>query len=177
MSIGETTKGSGLNRRQSLIAAAAILSAPAAARAADEDIADLLFVQTGGKTTLSNGELRLTGVNPHTLYFTDRPERIVGKVTTKDFVEHWATGDDSFKSDPPNAVLTADNGNSAEEVTVVLRNPRLDGDTLVYDVEVLSGADTLSGDWASLFIDLIGRPLTPLSYAGVGRRTARRIMW
>lgn len=34
----------------------------------------------------------------------------------------------------------------------------------------LNGADGP----ASIFIDLIGRPFTPLSFAGVGRRTAYR---
>jgi hypothetical protein len=166
-----------MSRRQALFATSAILAVPAIARAADDDTAELLFVQTGGKFTLGGGELRLEDASPNTLYFTDRPERIVGKVTTKDFVDHWASGDDSFKSDPPNAVLTADNGATAEEVTVELRNPRLDGAALVYDVKVLSGPDSLSGEWASLFIDLIGRPLTPLSYAGVARRSYRRVMW
>jgi hypothetical protein len=31
-----------------------------------------------------------------------------------------------------------------------------------------------SGGPASLFIDIIGMPLTPMSYAGVARRTAYR---
>ena len=167
-----------MNRREALISAFAVVAATGVANAATEDeTVELLFVQSGGKVTLEGGKLRISDVNPNTLYFSDRPERIVGKVTTTDFVDHWASGDDSFKSDPPNAVLTADNGNSAEEVTLVLRDPRLDGDVLEYDIEVLNGTDNLSGEWASLFIDLIGRPLTPLSYAGVARRTTRRIMW
>lgn len=171
-----------MNRRQAILAASAMVAAPGLAKAAtDDDMVELLFVQTGGTVTLGNGELTIADLNPHTLYFSDRPERIVGRVTTKDFVDHWASGSDSFKADPPNAVLTADNGETADEVTVVLSDPRLEGTTLVYAVEVLDGPDSLSGEWATLFIDLIGRPLTPLSYAGVarrtGRRTARRVMW
>ncbi|NRG16090.1 hypothetical protein HPQ64_00120 [Rhizobiales bacterium] len=171
-----------MNRRDAILVGAAILAGPGVARvAADDEAVELLFVQTSGGVTLGDGKLTLQVASPNTLYFSDRPERIVGRVTTKDFVDHWASGDDSFKQDPPNAVLTADNGGMAEEVTVVLRDPRLEGGDLVYDVEILSGAKELSGKWASLFIDLIGRPLTPLSYAGVarraGRRTARRIMW
>jgi len=29
----------------------------------------------------------------------------------------------------------------------------------------------------SIFIDIIGMPLTPLSYAGVARRSYRRAVW
>ncbi|MXN66934.1 hypothetical protein GR183_18630 [Stappia sp. GBMRC 2046] len=171
-----------MNRRDVVIAGGAMLVAPAlASAAADDEAVELLFVQTSGGVTLGDGKLTLKKASPNTLYFSDRPERIVGRVTTRDFVDHWASGDDSFKQDPPNAVLTADNGGSAEEVTMVLRAPRIEGSSLVYDVEILNGTQELSGEWASLFIDLIGRPLTPLSYAGVarraGRRTARRIMW
>jgi len=41
-------------------------------------------------------------------------------------------------------------------------------------VKVLQGTMPASGGPASLFIDIIGMPLTPLSYAGVARRTAYR---
>ena len=61
-----------------------------------------------------------------------------------------------------------------QDVVVVLRNPRLDGADLVYDVDVLDGKKTASGKASALFIDVIGRPLTPLSVAGVARRSARR---
>ena len=45
---------------------------------------------------------------------------------------------------------------------------------LVYDVEVLEGNASAVGEASSLFIDVIGRPLTPLSFAGATRRVARR---
>jgi len=170
------------SRRQALVTAGAIAAVPTAVAASTEqEEAELLFVQNSGGVTLANGQLKLEGVSAHTLYFSDRPERIVGRVTTQEFVDHWASGDDSFKKDPPNAVLTSEHDGEAVEVTVVLRNPVLEGKTLAYDVEILDGPNEVSGDWASLFIDLIGAPLTPLSYAGVarraGRRTARRVMW
>ena len=59
---------------------------------------------------------------------------------------------------------------------VVLTSPKLDGDKLTFTVEVLEGS--LAGDGpAAIFIDIIGRPLTPVSYAGVARRTAYRGAW
>jgi hypothetical protein len=138
------------------------------------DVVDYLFVQNAAKVSLKDGVLRMKGVSPDTLYFSDRPERIVGRVATAEFVEHWATGNDSFESDPPNAVLTVLHEPEPQDVVVVLRQPRLEGDDLVYDVEVLDGAKTASGEDSALFIDVIGRPLTPMSFAGVARRQRRR---
>lgn len=165
-----------MDRRTLLMAAGtAALAAGTAARATDDaEVVDYLFVQTAAGATLSDGVLRLSGIGRRTLYFSDRPERIVGHVTTADFVEHWGTGDDSFLSDPPNAVLTIKSWDAEDEVTLVLKDPRTEGEDLVYDVEVLSGPTETEGELASLFIDLIGRPLTPLSFAGVARRTRRR---
>ena len=96
------------------------------------------------------------------------------RFTTGEFVAEWDKGSDSFKSDPPNATLAALDHDEPKEVVVVLNRPRLSGGDLVYDVEVIDGAKTLDGGAASLFIDTIGRPLTPMSYAGVARRTSRR---
>jgi hypothetical protein len=56
----------------------------------------------------------------------------------------------------------------------VLKSPKLEGDKLTFDVDVLEGDLTGADGAAAVFIDIIGRPLTPLSYAGVARRTAYR---
>jgi hypothetical protein len=48
---------------------------------------------------------------------------------------------------------------------------------LTFDVQVLEGDLTGADGPASVFIDIIGRPLTPLSFAGVARRTAFRGAW
>jgi len=102
-------------------------------------IVDLLYVQSARETTLKNGVLRLSTVNPSTLFFSDRPERIVGHEPIEDFVEEWGLGEDSFASNPPNAVLSILVGPKPQEITVVLNNPRLENADLVYDVKVLDG--------------------------------------
>ena len=51
---------------------------------------------------------------------------------------------------------------------------RLDGDNLVFDIDVLEGDSYGFGGLAAVFIDIMGRPITPVSYAGVARRTTRR---
>jgi hypothetical protein len=65
-------------------------------------------------------------------------------------------------------------GTSVRDVVVVLKSPVLEGDRLTFDVEVLEGDLAGADGPASVFIDIIGRPLTPLSFAGVARRTAYR---
>ena len=53
-------------------------------------------------------------------------------------------------------------------------SPKLEDDRLTFDVRVLEGDLTGADGPAAVFIDIIGRPLTPLSFAGVARRTAYR---
>ena len=51
-----------------------------------EDGIEFLFVQSAGAASLEAGVLRLAGVNPGTIFFSDRPERIAGHVPTEQFV-------------------------------------------------------------------------------------------
>ena len=137
---------------------------------------EFLLVQNADGVTLSDGLLRLKGIAATTLYFSDRPDRIVGRVTTQEYVDHWAVGNNNFASDPPNAVLSLLGGTEVQDIVVVLTQPRLEGDDLLYNVEILNGNDIAEGGTAALFIDVVGRPLTPLSVAGVHRRTRRRVV-
>jgi hypothetical protein len=135
----------------------------------------MLFVQTAKGATLVNGRLTLKGVSPLTVYFSDRPTRVAGHVATTEMVPLWSEGKHSFLKDPPNATLstfTADG--KVANVVVELRNPALDGDQMTYDVRVLQGTLPDDAEAASLFVDVIGMPLTPVSYAGAARRAARR---
>jgi hypothetical protein len=133
-----------------------------------------LFVQSSHGAKLANGKLTLKGVSPATLFFSDRPERITGHEPTEDFVSEWGEGEDSFASSPPNAVLSILVGEMPQEIVVVLKNPVLEAGDLSYDVEVLDGETSASGDASSLFIDVIGRPMSPGSVAGAHRRHRRR---
>lgn len=173
-----------LDRRFLMLAAGATAMAPGMLQAAEtakegdeSELVEFLFVQASDKVSLEKGVLRLKDANQHTVYFSDRPERIAGAVSTKDFVEHWATGDESFKADPPNAVLVLNTGDEPIVSAVVLHEPRFEGADLIYDVEVIGGHDSIEGGFTSLFIDIIGMPMTPLSFAGVHRRWRRRVLW
>jgi hypothetical protein len=141
-----------------------------------DDAVDYLFVQNAEGVSLNAGVLTLKDVNTATIFFSDRPERIVGHTPTDEFVAEWGHGgDDSFAADPPNAALSILNGPEPQDIIVTISNPRLQGGDLLYDVVVLEGNASASGEASSLFIDVIGRPLTPLSVAGARRRTRRRL--
>ena len=51
-----------------------------------------MFVQTARGMTSDGKTLTLEGVTPSTLYFSDRPQRIVGHMATDDFVDLWGHG-------------------------------------------------------------------------------------
>jgi hypothetical protein len=166
-------------RRHFMTAAALVASAtplrPALAQGAKE--ADFLFVQNAKSMSYdkASGKLTLLGVSPVTIFFTDRPERIAGNMPTSVFVPFWSDGKDSFAKDAPNANLSVlEKGSAVADIVVTLRNPILKGDNLSYQVAILEGNMPAKGGPASLFIDVIGMPLTPVSYAGVARRTAYR---
>ena len=133
----------------------------------------LLFVQNAQGATLDNGKLTLKGISPTTIYFSDRPERLAGHMATKEFVPFWSEGKDSFLSDPPNATLSAFSDGTVNDFVVELRNPQLNGGELTYDVRVLEGILPIKDGPCSLFIDIIGMPRTPYSYAGACRRCYR----
>lgn len=120
--------------------------------------------------------LTLEGIAPSTLFFSDRPDRVVGHVSAQDFVGLWGEGENSFAADPPNAVIAflASGDAVPDDVVVVLSEPRLDDDRLSYSCQPLDAAPPPTAGACSLFIDPLGRPLSPVSVAGVHRRTRRR---
>ncbi len=120
--------------------------------------------------------LTLAGVSPATLYFSDRPERVVGHMTNEQFVEGWSLGDNNFAADPPNAVLSyIDAGDDRpEDCVVVLSDPKIGVDSIGYKYQLLEGSVPESSGACTLFIDPLGRPLSPVSVAGMRRRQRRR---
>ena len=135
-----------------------------------------MFVQTAHGMTSDGKTLTLTEVTPSTLYFSDRPKRIVGHMTTADFVDLWGEGDNSFEEDPPNAVLAfLEAGDQVpEDAVVVIQQSRLENGQLSYSIETLEGTVPTHTGPVTLFIDPFGRPLSPVSVCGVRRRERRR---
>lgn len=126
-----------------------------------------------GGATLAEGKLRLKDVAGNSIVFANRPVRVAVHTLTSVLLEEWGpVYPDSFHVDPPTATVSVF-GETEDfyDAVVVLKNPAMSGSDFVFDVVVLEGS--LDGA-AAVFIDLIGRPFTPLSFAGVARRTAFR---
>jgi hypothetical protein len=120
-----------------------------------------------------DGVVTLHGLTPTALMFSDRPDRVTGHIPSKEFVASWDQGEDSFASNPPNAVLSIFQPDEVHDVVVVLTEPELNGSDLSYQVEILDGEMPVTGGECALFIDVIGRPLSPVSVAGMHRRDRR----
>jgi hypothetical protein len=135
-----------------------------------------LIVFNSRGANMQPGKLLLTGIAPNAIIFADRPVRSAGHDLTSHIVEDWGAGSDNFAKNPPNATVSVfqKDGGSVRDVVVTLKNPKLEGDNLAFDVDVLEGNIKGADGPASVFIDIIGLPFTPLSFAGVARRTAYR---
>lgn len=173
--------------RRSFIAASAVMGPLALAAEVTKSVetkgvegetimADWLFVQNATSITYVDGKLTLKGVNPVTVMFTDRPVRAAEHMMTKNFIPFWSEGKESFLKDPPNAALSFVDHEKMEDVVVTLHDPVLKGEDLTYRVDIIDGEIPASASHASLFIDVVGMPLTPVSAGGHRRRRRRRVV-
>jgi hypothetical protein len=135
-----------------------------------------LIVFNSKGATLQSGKLVLTGIAPNSIVFADRPVRSAGHDLTSRIVEDWGSGSDNFAKDPPNATISVfqKDGSGVRDAVIVLKSPKIEGENLAFDVDVLEGDIKGADGPASVFIDIIGMPFTPFSVAGVARRTAYR---
>ena len=123
--------------------------------AADDDETSWLFAQTASGFTADGNALTMP--YERTIFaFTDRPNRMHAYMTAQEFVSLWQMGEDSFSSNPPNAVLTWVADGAVSEAEVVLTAAEVDerGRAITYTVALEDG-QTLpgSGTQASLFVD------------------------
>ena len=89
--------------------------------------------------------------------FTDRPNRQHGYLTAHAFVSLWDKAEgDTFKADPPNAVLTWIDGDKVHEAEVVITDASVlaHGRAISFEVKLEAG-EALSGKMqgVSLFVD------------------------
>jgi hypothetical protein len=119
-----------------------------------------MFVQSAESLKADDKTLRLVNLSPQTIWFTDRPVRKAGHVTTANYMKEWtaAAGKDNFSNDPPNATLSVyEAGKSNNTLTVVeIFDPVLQGKDLVYRYKLIEGKVPTSGGATALFIDWIG---------------------
>jgi hypothetical protein len=119
------------------------------------DKVDLLFVQSAPDIAVIGDELRLKNISPLTLFFSDRPQRIVGHFNLDEWQKLWLDGRDSMQKNHPNAVLSVFEPGKKDpsETAVELLDMKSDGADLVYSIKVLKGTPPSAGGQGSLFID------------------------
>jgi|GEM_PF-1072509 hypothetical protein len=113
-----------------------------------------LFVHTAVSAQILNATTIEIPVTKKILAFTDRPYRKQYYMTAQQYADLWThSGDNCFKEDPPNAVLTWADGEEMKEVEVVITNAVSDSSTIIYTINDTSAV--IAGDImnASLFVD------------------------
>lgn len=104
-----------------------------ASTTAIKDSKYLFVVSAGLKAAKVKGQyvldLNLADVN-QVITFSDRPQRVVKYITGADLKRIWSQGADSFKVDPPNAVLSSQN---IAPIIVVLNSVKVNGNHIVYN--------------------------------------------
>jgi hypothetical protein len=109
----------------------------------------VMFVQSAEGASIKDGKLTL--MSPSTTFFF---AKTAGQMPCSKFIQAWSSGDQSFKNNPPKAVLavTEPNGES-KKMDVSLQNPRFEGPNLVYEVNFVKGSAPDGMDQAALFMN------------------------
>jgi hypothetical protein len=120
-----------------------------------------LIVMNARGVILQGSKLSLIGVSPNAILFADRPVRAAGHAVTAHLLRQWSPADanrDSFAKNPPNATVSAfsRDGSVIRNAVVVLKAPKLEGDRLTFDVDILEGDLAGADGPASVFIDNFG---------------------
>jgi hypothetical protein len=109
----------------------------------------VMFVQSAPEASVKDGKLTL--MSPSTTF---QKSGMTGHMPCNKFITAWSNGDESFKTNPPNAVLSAYTPNGEpKKMDVSLRNPRFEGPNLVYDVNFISGSAPQGMSAAALFMN------------------------
>ena len=143
---------------------------------AEDDTCDMLFVQDAKAMTFDGSRLTLKGANPNIIFFCDRPVRTAGHMTRDAFMKLVTEGENSFADNPPNAAVSivSAKGEVTEVVVTLSKRPLISGNDMVFPIKVIDGELPNAGETVIMFIDPIGRPMSPTSRAGVHRRHRRR---
>jgi hypothetical protein len=143
---------------------------------ADEEACDMLFVQDAKAMVFDGSLLTLKEANPNIIFFCDRPVRTAGHMNRDVFMKLVTEGENSFADNPPNAAVSivSATGEVTEVVVTLSKRPRVRGNDMVFPIKVIDGKLPTAGETVIMFIDPIGRPMSPTSAAGVHRRHRRR---
>ena len=156
-----------------LVLLVAILVSPALA---EEETCDMLFVQDAKTMSFDGSRLTLKDANPNIIFFCDRPVRTAGHMDRNAFMKLVTEGENSFADNPPNAAVSIIDakGEVTEVVVTLSKRPLVEGNDMIFPIKMLEGELPNAGETVIMFIDPIGRPMSPTSVAGVHRRHRRR---
>ena len=120
-----------------------------------------MFVLNARGAKLQDNKLILEGIAPSVIVFADRPVRSAGHAMLAHVLEEWTSkAPNSFAKDPPNATVSVLNKAKASVVdaVVTLKSPKLEGDRLTFDIDVLEGDLAGADGGASVFMDIVNLP-------------------
>ena len=146
------------------------LSFNSSAIAEDAKPAEWLFVHTAETAEMTSATTLVMPVTRDIFAFTDRPDRLHRYMNAHEFVSLWDEGEgDTFKADPPNAVLTWVNGGEIKEAELLIISAETDSNhsEISYEVKLEAGelpAGTL--DAVSLFVDSVCSDHGGVSFGG-----------
>ena len=136
-----------------------------------ENTTQLLYTQTAESAKIVPDPtqpgwfiLTLQQVDPKTVWFTDRPKRLAGMLSTQQFVQQWGEGQDSFENNHPNASIIAvknHHGKMQYYGEFELTHPQYNvaTETLTYEVKAISkSSEAMSNEGkpmgeVALFVD------------------------
>ena len=143
---------------QSLVAITAAVFFSTSAIAEDAKPAEWLFVHTAQTAEMTSDTTLVMPATRDIFAFTDRPNRMHAYMNAHEFVSLWDEGEgDTFKADPPNAVLTwVDGDGEMKEAELLILSAETvgPGREISYEVKLEAG-DMPAGKigTASFFID------------------------
>lgn len=138
--------------KMKLFAVALLAATPAIA---EENAPSWLFVHTASSFEAEGSKVTMP-VEREIFAFTDRPYRLHAHLNAHEYVSLWNDDENSFRSVPPNAVLTWVADGVMQEAEVELLGAEISdlGRTISYDIAFETGTSLpQSADYASLFVD------------------------
>ncbi len=136
---------------------------------------EIVFVQTAQGITSARRHRHVARGHALDALFLRPAQRVVGHMSTGDFVGLGHMGGNSFGRPFRRGARDFEPGGEVpEDAVVVIREPRLDNAELSYSIDVLDGTVPAKAGPVTLFIDPFGRPLSPVSVCGMRRRERRR---
>jgi hypothetical protein len=126
--------------------------------AEDAKPAEWLFVHTAQTAEMTSATTLIMPVTRDIFAFTDRPNRMHGYMNAHEFVSLWDEGEgDTFKADPPNAVLTWVDGDGEikeAELLIISAETITHGRGISYEVKLEAGETPVGKiGFASFFVD------------------------